>query len=567
MTIDERDIKTMVNECLSLLTGEGVSLLSENSLDERGGSEILYHFTSLNSIKSMLQNNGKNGGYFSLSHPGKVDKQILDREGGYTHYLSLTRSPNVNWGYTKAIDTNVSYGKGGKEVNVSPNAPNQVGSARITFDGRALSAGRVIKPIDFYGPYTDEKGKKHKHNLQTTSGEWANGDPTRMSMIKQAEDRLFGYTYDFDGILNYVTRIDLLAVSDVSVSVAKEILDLSKGTPVEGKVHVYGDFKSYNRPDFGVIKSAGEKAGVSASEWRPEITDKLDSMKLRKRKQTDIIEPAKLKNLAVFVWIVLFMETYGRSSAINESNMHTGLFKFNSLFSEDDVLEVIREITSPIREASLNSKMTELIMSTYRSLTNSEIAKYCFNRNPKFDFLKGIAKTMIHPIFKIVRERFHLDDYRKLFGRASKVMKKLWPNDENVKTAEGNKQEMSRKSYERLKAKRLQQYHFGNSAADKIQKLSQKKVEPKKRNRYTSVAIPALTFIYGGQKLTIHDVVSTSDAIKKLSELMPSFDFASKYSSIAVKVSNAKKALSEPSLFNEEDIRTMINECLKKLIK
>lgn len=546
------------------------SALNENKIDERGGSEILYHFTSINSIKSMLQNNGKNGGYFSLSHPGKVDKQILGREGDYTHYLSLTRSPNANWGYTKAIDPNASYGKGGKQINVSPTLPNSVGSARITFDGRALSAGRVIKPIDFFGPYTDENGKVHKHNLQTTSGKWANGDATKMSMIKQAEDRLFGYTYDFDGILNYITRIDILASSKDSIVDAKEVLDLAKGTPVEGKIHVYGDFKSYNRPDFERIKSAGEKVGISPLTWRPEITDKLDTMQAKKKRMPKLIESAKLKNLAVFVWIVLFMEKYGNLAPVNESNMHTGLFRFNSLFSAENVLSVIKELTGPIREPDLNKKITNMIFSTYESLTNSEIAKYCFSGNPKFDFLKGISKSMIHSIFKIIEERFNLDNYTKLFVAAAKIMKMIWPHNEDIKTADKDKKARNHAAYERMKDRRrgiVTQYQRGNAAASKLKKLDKVNGEPKKRGRKPSdIVIPSLTFRINGKPVTITDVTDTHDAIKKLSELVPSYDFMSKKTSIAAKVSNTKRALKEPSLFNQEDIEEMVNECVKKLL-
>ena len=181
-----------------------------------------------------------------------------------------------------------------------------------------------------------------------------------MSMIKQAEDRLFGYTYDFDGILNYITRIDILASSKDSIVDAKEVLDLAKGTPVEGKIHVYGDFKSYNRPDFERIKSAGEKVGISPLTWRPEITDKLDTMQAKKKRMPKLIESAKLKNLAVFVWIVLFMEKYGNLAPVNESNMHTGLFRFNSLFSAENVLSVIKELTGPIREPDLNNSLTAI---------------------------------------------------------------------------------------------------------------------------------------------------------------------------------------------------------------
>ena len=52
---------------------------------------------------------------------------------------------------------------------------------------------------------------------------------------------------------------------------------------------------------------------------------------------------------------------------------------------------------------------------------------------------------------------------------------------------------------------------------------------------------------------------------KKLSEIMPSYNFMSKKNSIAAKVSNAKKILMEPNLFNQEDIAEMVNECVRIL--
>ena len=575
------ELRNLINESL-------VATLMENNLDERGGSELLYHFTTINSVKSMILNNGKKGGYLVMSHPGKVDSHLLKREktggGGYTNYLSLSRSPNANWGYVKALDK-TAFGRGDGKGDVSPDSPNKVGSARITFDGRALSAGRIIKPVDFFGPYKDHRGREHKYNTQTKSGKWGNGDPTRMSMLKQAEDRLFGYTYDFDGILNYITRIDIYAKEKTSsITDAKEVLEASKGTPVEGKIHVYGDFKYYNRPDYSRIKSAAEKSGINQNEWRKEITDVLDKTPQRKKQETPLIENAKLKNLAVFVWIVLLAEKYPNFLGLNESNA-IGNFRFNGMFSKEAVDSVIKEILRPIRDTDYNKTMFKMISDAYEALTNKEIATYCFQQNPKFDALKGLSKTLTASIYHIVQTRFNLDSYDKLFNRASKIMKSIWPNDATVKSAHEHKQKQDKESRERFAARRLINTAGDsvNKAVKKQKKQAEKPVKkkaskpvvlktyepderPRKGRKPSNIIIPSLSFRVCGETITIKDVKNTIDAIEKLSKKKPDFDFWKKNKSISARVSQEKRKLVEPTLFSDQEINEMVEECMRRLL-
>ena len=575
------ELRNLINESL-------VEALMENNLDERGGSELLYHFTTINSIKSMILNNGKNGGYLTMSHPGKVDSHLLSREktggGGYTHYLSLTRSPNANWGYVKALDK-TAFGRGNGKGNVSPNSSNKIGSARITFDGRALSAGRVIKAVDFFGPYKDSRGREHEYNTQTTSGKWGNGDPTRMSMLKQSEDRLFGYTYNFDGILNYVKRIDIYAKENTSsIADAKEVLEAAKGTPVEGKIHVYGDFKYYNRPDYEQIKHAAEKSGINQRDWRKEITDVLDKTPQRKKQDVPLIQASKLKNLAVFVWIVLFAEKYPNMLSINE-NVSTGSIKFNGLFKKKDVDAVIKELLTPIRDSDYNQKMFDMISKEYESLTNKDIATYCFQQNPKFDALKGISKALTASIYHIVQTKFNLDNYNKLFNRASKIMKALWPNDNVVKSAHKHKQEQDKAARERFAAKKL--ISAAGDSNKSVEKKPEKKVEkpvkkkpakpaviktyepdatPRRGRKPSNIMIPSLAFRVAGEIIVIKNVKNTLDAIEKLSNKKPGYDFWSKSKSIAARISQEKRKLSEPTLFSDQEINEMVEACMKRLL-
>ena len=564
MKFTREDISEMVKSALRVI--------SENSLEEYGGSQILYHFTSINSIKSMLMNNGENGGYFSMSHPNAVDSHLLDREktggGNFTHYLSLTRSPNANWGYVKALDDNASFGKGGNTIEVSPSSDNAIGSARITFDGRALSAGRIIKPVDFFGPYVDKNGVYHERNTQTKSGEWAqNGDPSRFSMLKQAEDRLFGYTYDFDGILNYITRIDIYAKPNTSaIETAKEVLKLSKGTPVEGKVHIYGDFKSYNRPDYDRIKSAAEKSGISPENWRKEITQDLENVPSLK-KNTSLIEKAKLTNLAVFVWIVLFMESMPTTHFLFESK--TGFLRFNQMFPQEDVEKVIRELIRPIRSEKYNKEFFEMIKNEYNSLSNGVIAKYCFQQNPKFDKLKGLAKSLLNSIHDMVKKRFGFDAYRPLFNRAAIRMKRMWPESQDVMIASDEKDKKQKERNSRRKNNKQETLPPEQIKKEPVRRGRPPKVKtdvqqiektPGRRGRKSkyNVVIPSIK-IYG---IEINNVKDTKDAIEKLLAKNPNLSVNPK--SINALISLTKKKIAGPTLF-EEDIREMVEEAVRRV--
>lgn len=574
-----------------------ISLL-ENALQERGGSELLYHFTSITSIKSMLQNNGKNGGYFSLSLPKKVDQSILNREtpdgkGKYTHYLSLTRSPNANWGYVKALDKDASYGSverakndepdkkqtkkdlenvphemtAAKSKTVSPTEPDSVGSARITFDGKALSAGRVIKPVDFFGPYVDEKGVKHDYNDETASGTWASGDPNKMSMLKQAEDRVYAYTYDFDGILNYITRIDIYAKEgSSSLAEAKEVLRLAKMTPVEGKIHIYTDFKYYNRPDYERIKNAASKKGISASDWRPEVTDNLPSTEVKRAKQKSFIEESKATNLAVLVWVILFAERYRKFLTIKESNNGLNL-NFRDMFSRKDVVKTIKSILSPIRSKKYNKKIYKIIINKYYNLTNADIARYCFIANPKFESLSGISKALINSIYDIIYKKFGLDDYRKLFRRVSNILKKVSPTDDVVAADKDVKQNSGGSAMQRPNDAPVSTY----TGKERKKPVKTKKADADDPKKYDRVVVPKLSFNLGGKPISITNVGNIYDAIKKLSKASPGTNFGSEAikSFIEKKLLNAKKELMNASKsfsLNEEDIENMVAECVNRIL-
>lgn len=549
----------MVNEAVR-------RLISENELEERGGSEILYHFTSIEAVKSILQNNGENGGYFSMSRPNTVDNSILGREkngkGNFTHYMSLTRSPNANWGYVKALDKS-AFGRGSEEKNVSPNTPKMVGSARITFDGRRLSAGRVIKPIDFFDPYSDN-GVKYDSNTQTKSGEWAGNDPVKKSMIKQAEDRLFGFTYDFDGILNFVTRIDLYAANDSGKYAASQVLKLAKGTPVEGKIHVYDDFRAFNRPDYDRIKSAAAKKQLSPDEWRPEINASLDDFHYGRKnsRHQRLIENAKLTNIAVFVWAVLFVEAYGgklrKKHKVNENTKDLS-FKFNSIFADEDVKKIIEELVKPVRAESYRTKISDLIYNAYKKLSNYDIAKYCFSANPKFEAMDGIARVLVNSIFDMAKRKFNFSTYKSLFTAAGNKMKEMWAGDKDVEAGKRYRDERTQRSQQKQRDKNL--------STVRPEKIKSPVVKNGQRGRKAREAtIPELSFKFPGVgKVVINDVTDAKDAIEKLSKLVPMELLKQKIQSIRTKVSSAKTRMLQPSLFNQSDIEEMVNECMRRL--
>ena len=547
----------MVNEAIR-------RLISENAIEERGGSEILYHFTSIEAVKSILQNNGENGGYFSMSRPNTVDNSILGREksgkGDFTHYMSLTRSPNANWGYVKALDKS-AFGRNDSSKSVSPNSPKSVGSARITFDGRRLSAGRIIKPIDFFGPYTDN-GTKYDSNTQTTSGAWAKDDPVKKSMIKQAEDRLFGFTYDFDGILNYVTRIDLYVGNDSGKFAASQVLKLAKGTPVEGKIHVYDSFKAYNRPDYDRIKGAAAKKQMSPDEWRPEINGSLEDFHYgRKNKKSRLIENSKLTNIAVFVWAVLFVEAYGgklrKKRKVNENSKDLP-FKFNGIFADEDVKKVISELVKPIRAENYRKDISDLIFNTYKKLSNYDIAKYCFSANPKFEAMDGIARALVNSIFDMAKRKFNFNTYKTLFTAAGNKMREMWAGDKDVEAGKRYRDERTQRSQQKQKDKKL--------GIEPVKKAKEP-TEPKQRGRKArEFTIPELWFKFPEVgKVCIKDVTDARDAVEKLCKIIPQELVNQKIQSIRSKVSNTKTKMMQPTLFNQDDIEEMVNECLRRL--
>ena len=107
MELSETDKKMLQEACLNVLYEVRNKTMLENNMQEYGGSEILYHFTSLPALLSMLLNDGKNGGYFQYGRPDGEEDQIINKKmaGGnkdpYQYYMSLTRSHDANWGYAK----------------------------------------------------------------------------------------------------------------------------------------------------------------------------------------------------------------------------------------------------------------------------------------------------------------------------------------------------------------------------------------------------------------------------------------------------------------------------------
>ena len=285
------------------------------------------------------------------------------------------------------------------------------------------------------------------------------------------------------------------------------------------------------------------------------------------KKNTSLIEKAKLTNLAVFVWIVLFMESMPTTHFLFESK--TGFLRFNQMFPQEDVEKVIRELIRPIRSEKYNKEFFEMIKNEYNSLSNGVIAKYCFQQNPKFDKLKGLAKSLLNSIHDMVKKRFGFDAYRPLFNRAAIRMKRMWPESQDVILAsdEKDKKQKERNSrrknnkQETLPPEQIKKEPSRRGRPPKVKTdVQQTAKTPGRRGRKSkyNVVIPSIK-IYG---IEINNVKDTKDAIEKLLAKNPNLSVNPK--SINALISLTKRKIAGPTLF-EEDIREMVEEAVRRV--
>jgi hypothetical protein len=133
-------------------------------------SGILYHFTSVNNLLSIVK-----GDRFilSTSYSGSSD----DWGGKKKFFISFTRQRNGNLGYSKT-----------KMV-------------RISFNGDLLNQRFSGKAIDYWG---DSMGKQH-YFRKRKEGELID----RFQADTESEDRLFYDDPVIDNISKYITRVDI----------------------------------------------------------------------------------------------------------------------------------------------------------------------------------------------------------------------------------------------------------------------------------------------------------------------------------------------------------------------
>lgn len=483
MELSETDKKMLQEACLNVLYEVRNKTMLENNMQEYGGSEILYHFTSLPALLSMLLNDGKNGGYFQYGRPDGGEDQIINKKmaGGnkdpYQYYMSLTRSHDANWGYAKATN-DASFGK--KDKNGNENSYNttidkipisNIGTVRITFDGRELTKGRVIRAINFYGYGNDPKSGGR--TTKTKSGKWAGktGTDTRYSQIKQQEDRIFSNDFNFPGILNYVTRIDILVTTnDVGIKWASKILTAANGTPVQDKIHVYDNMKYYNRVSADRLGSSLQKRGISGQTWRKEITDKISRNYVFQ--PDDIIADGDAKLIAVFIWSMLFFDL---SKMIQESSFS---WRLTSQFTDEQVLRCLRHYL-PVKNESIVKFIEEKVVSQFRKISNKELIDFLFGtKNYKLTSTVGVARTVLGPMKEDILKKFGLSSIKEAIHKIGEIFEKIYKGfDEVIKS----KKEKAEKQKAYAQSYKNKQATDSNGEDDETQ--VQIPVQPKKRGR------------------------------------------------------------------------------------
>ena len=193
-------------------------LLREGLINE-GGSSILYHFTNIDRLINILENNEM---YLTPTISSSNEKKMSKDK---FYFLSLTRTKSTSHGY------------GTKFKN-----PNSV---RIKFDGSKLTSKYKIVPIDYWQyPKTPDLMKS---NI---------GD--------EMEDRLVSNKDAIPNITNYIISIDIFVGEEVD----DRIIELGKSLGV--KINYFNninDFTSGNESK--VVSPKGVKTNKEKRDTRP----------------------------------------------------------------------------------------------------------------------------------------------------------------------------------------------------------------------------------------------------------------------------------------------------------
>ena len=153
-------------------------LLREGLVNE-GGSSILYHFTNIDRLINILENNEM---YLTPTISSSNEKKMSKDK---YYFLSLTRTKSTSHGY------------GTKFKNVN--------SVRIKFDGSKLTSKYKIVPIDYWQyPRT--------------------ADLMKSNIGDEMEDRLVSNKDAIPSITNYIISIDIFVGEEVD----DRIIELGK---------------------------------------------------------------------------------------------------------------------------------------------------------------------------------------------------------------------------------------------------------------------------------------------------------------------------------------------------
>lgn len=174
--------------------------LYEEVLSE-GSSQILYHFTRLNRLENILNNDS----FYLTPAVSKSEKT-----NGRDYFMSFTRSKSTKLGYGTKFD--------------------REDSVRVIINGQKLGSRYKIAPIDYW-----QYPKTPESMLQTNSDEM--------------EDRLVSNTNEIPNASKYITQIDIMMGSD---GVPKSIIDNANKLGI--KINIYDDVKEFGKSSNKVVK-------------------------------------------------------------------------------------------------------------------------------------------------------------------------------------------------------------------------------------------------------------------------------------------------------------------------
>jgi hypothetical protein len=208
-------------------------ILREGLINE-AMSDVMYHFTHVNSAISILKSNSIN---FTAVHGIKADRE---KNYGKFYFLSLSSTRSAKDGYGKTITNN---------------------GVRLTLDGRALVNNHHItnKRIDFWDNNRTSSGVKTKDEMEEriisdsdSIGpankyikiiEVINGEPNELWQLKKWADKLNIPVYAYDNLDYYSLSIKSKAISITKPEVESEVKSFGSYGDIADltSLLVYGD--------------------------------------------------------------------------------------------------------------------------------------------------------------------------------------------------------------------------------------------------------------------------------------------------------------------------------------